>query len=67
MDKLPIGLACDHAGFETKQFIIELLKNKGIEFKDFGCSSTEACDYADPAHELGYAVEYKEVYHRIAI
>ncbi|MGL4293872.1 MAG: RpiB/LacA/LacB family sugar-phosphate isomerase [Bacteroidales bacterium] len=67
MTQLPIGLACDHAGFETKLYVIELLKSKGIEFKDFGCYSEEACDYADPAHDLGNAIDKGEIMKGIAV
>ncbi|MEG2946688.1 MAG: RpiB/LacA/LacB family sugar-phosphate isomerase [Bacteroidales bacterium] len=67
MTQLPIGLASDHAGYETKQYVIELLQSKGIPYKDFGCYSTEACDYADPAHELGYALDKGEVEKGIAV
>lgn len=53
----PIGLCCDHAGFELKQLIIELLKENGIAYEDFGTYSSESCDYADFAHKLAYAIE----------
>ena len=46
MKKDIIGLASDHAGYETKQIIIEYLKENGYEYKDFGCFSTDSCDYA---------------------
>lgn len=67
MSTQPIGLACDHAGFEKKQAIIDLLNAREIPFKDFGCYSTEACDYADPAHELGYAIDNGEIITGIAV
>jgi sugar-phosphate isomerases, RpiB/LacA/LacB family len=67
METKVIGLASDHAGFHTKQVVIELLKEKGIPYKDFGCYSEESCDYPDPAHKLGYAIEEGEVYPGIAI
>lgn len=67
MNQLPIGLASDHAGYETKQYVIELLKSKGIPFTDFGCYSEEACDYADPAHELGKAIDKGEIEKGIAV
>lgn len=38
---VPVGLACDHAGYELKQFVIDLLSQKGIPYKDFGTYSTE--------------------------
>ena len=31
-----IGLCSDHAGFELKEFIKQLLDSKGIAYKDFG-------------------------------
>ena len=45
-----IGLACDHAGFELKQFVIQYLEKKGISYKDYGTYSTMSCDYPDFAH-----------------
>ncbi len=67
MCNLIMGLACDHAGYETKLFVIELLKERGIEFLDFGCHSPESCDYADPAHLLGAAIDSGELIRGIAI
>lgn len=62
-----IGLACDHAGFELKEYLKQLFDNKGLLYKDFGTYSTESCDYPDFAHELAQAVEKGEVYPGIAI
>ena len=62
-----IGLCCDHAGFELKEFVKQLLLDKGYEVEDFGTHSTESCDYPDFAHPLGYAIEAGEVYPGIAI
>ena len=42
-----IGLCCDHAGFELKEFVRGWLQAKGWEYKDFGTYSTESCDYPD--------------------
>ena len=52
-----IGLCCDHAGFELKEFVRGWLQAKGREYKDFGTYSTESCDYPDFAHPLALAVE----------
>ena len=52
-----IALASDHAGFELKEVIISYLKSKNIEFVDFGCYSSDVCDYPDFAHPLAFAVE----------
>ena len=64
---VPVGLACDHAGYELKQFVIDLLSQKGIPYKDFGTYSTESCDYPDFAHPLAFAVESGECYPGIAV
>ncbi len=63
----PIGLASDHAGFPAKQYVISVLKEKGIPYKDFGAYSEESSDYADYAHPLANAVEGGECYPGIAI
>ena len=62
-----IGLCSDHAGFELKEFIKQLLDSKGIAYKDFGTSSSDSCDYPDYAHPLAKSVETNEVYPGIAI
>lgn len=67
MDKKIIGLACDHAGFPLKKFIIEYLESKGYEYKDFGTYSTQSCDYPDFGHALAKAIEQNEVYPGIAV
>ena len=62
-----IGLACDHAGFELKQFVIQYLDKKGISYKDYGTYSTMSCDYPDFAHALAEGIEQGEVEKGIAI
>lgn len=62
-----IGIACDHAGYERKLEVISFLKNKGFEVIDYGCNSTESCDYADFAHPLGVAIDNGDVLEGIAI
>jgi ribose 5-phosphate isomerase B len=52
-----IGFACDHAGFNLKNFLIEYLTAKGYETINFGTDSENSCDYADFAHPLAVAVE----------
>ena len=42
-----IALGSDHGGYELKQEVIHYLEEKGIEYRDFGCSSTESCDYPE--------------------
>ncbi|MBE6301656.1 MAG: ribose 5-phosphate isomerase B [Parabacteroides distasonis] len=62
-----IGLCSDHAGFELKEYIKQILDSKGIVYKDFGTHSTDSCDYPDFAHPLANAIESGEVYPGIAI
>ena len=55
--KKEIAIASDHAGYQMKLSIIEYLKEKGFEVKDFGTNSSGAVDYPDYGHPLAYAVE----------
>ena len=57
---MKIAIACDHAGFQYKNQLVELLTQMGHEVKDFGCHSEESMDYPDTAHPLAEAVENKE-------
>ena len=52
---VPIG--CDHAGYDLKLKIIELLTQKGYKMKDFGTDSTESIDYPDYGHPVAEFVE----------
>lgn len=67
MEVKTVGIACDHAGFPLKQFVLQYLEKKGYKYKDFGTYSDASVDYPDFAHPLGYAVESGEVYPGIAI
>ncbi|HBG42809.1 MAG TPA: ribose-5-phosphate isomerase [Porphyromonadaceae bacterium] len=63
----PVGLASDHAGFEAKEYVKQILAEKDIPFEDFGTHSTESSDYADYGHPLAEAVEKGECVFGIAI
>lgn len=52
-----IAFACDHAGYELKNYLIEIVKQNGYEVVDFGTNSTDSCDYPDFAHPLATSVE----------
>ena len=60
MSKKVIALASDHAGFEKKEVIKKYLEEKGISYKDFGCDSSESCDYPDFAHPIANAISNGE-------
>ena len=62
-----IGLACDHAGFELKEYVRSWLDARGWAYRDFGTYSTESVDYPEFAHPLALAVEGGECYPGIAI
>ena len=68
ISELKIAICSDHAGYELKNQIIEYLKEKStLEIKDFGCFSSESCDYADFAHPMAFAVENGECDYGISI
>ena len=56
-----VGMACDHAGYELKEYIKQVLGEKGYQVTDFGTHSTASMDYPDTAHPLANAVEKGEV------
>ncbi|HJC17907.1 ribose 5-phosphate isomerase B [uncultured Alistipes sp.] len=56
-----IGIACDHAGYEMKEFLVGYLGAQGYEVLDFGTDSPESVDYPDFAHPLAEAVESGEL------
>jgi len=51
-----IAIGSDHAGFEYKEKIKELLKSLGLEFRDYGTNSPHPADYPDYAHKVAEAV-----------
>lgn len=65
--KKKIGIACDHAGYEMKEFLVGYLGARGCEVFDFGTHSPESVDYPDYAHPLATAVERGEVDAGIAL
>ena len=56
----PVGLACDHAGYELKNKVIEMFEESGIKYIDFGTFGPESIDYPEFAHKLGYAIDNGE-------
>ena len=53
---MKIALGSDHGGYALKCDIIRLLEKLGHEYKDFGCYSTESCDYPDFGEAAARAV-----------
>jgi ribose 5-phosphate isomerase B len=53
-----IAIGADHAGFEYKKGLTDMLK--GYNTKDFGTYNTDSADYPDFAHPVASAVENGE-------
>ena len=51
-----LALGCDHGGFSLMKVVKEHLDKRGIEYKDFGTYSTEACDYPVYAKKVAQAI-----------
>ena len=51
-----IAVACDHGGFALKTALIKHLEERGLEYKDFGTYSDDACDYPIYAKAAARAV-----------
>lgn len=52
----PIAVGADHAGYEYKTVIVDLLQQKGFQVKDFGTYSKDSVDYPDFAHPVATTV-----------
>lgn len=52
-----IAIGSDHAGFQLKSVIIDLLSSLGHDVEDFGCFSEESMDYPDVAHPTCASIE----------
>lgn len=64
---MKIGIGSDHGGFELKEHIKEYLKEKGVEYVDYGTNSLESVDYPDYGKKVAEAVVRKEVDRGIVI
>ncbi|MEX2627035.1 MAG: RpiB/LacA/LacB family sugar-phosphate isomerase, partial [Ilumatobacteraceae bacterium] len=51
-----IAIGSDHAGYELKQFLVELLADDGHDVTDHGTDSTESVDYPPYCAAVGRAV-----------
>jgi ribose 5-phosphate isomerase B len=56
-----IAFACDHAAFEVRKSIFDLLKSRGYEVLDFGTEGSDSVDYPDHVHPFAKAIVDKEV------
>ena len=47
-----LAIGCDHGGYALKQEILKHLEEKGVEYLDCGCFSTDSVDYPDIAEAV---------------
>ena len=59
MKNIKIAIGCDHGGFNLKEKIIEDLRGKNLEFKDFGTFDEQSCNYPAIAKEVALEVSNK--------
>jgi ribose 5-phosphate isomerase B len=63
-----IIIACDHAGFDLKEFLIKELSDVGFKILDLGCDSAEkSVDYPDYAKKLCKKITNKNQFKGILI
>jgi ribose 5-phosphate isomerase B len=63
----PIILGSDHAAFGLKEYLKELIIQKGIEVRDVGAHSTKAADYPDFGFQVAEAVSSGKYSHGILL
>ncbi|RPD46010.1 ribose 5-phosphate isomerase B [Paracnuella aquatica] len=56
----PVAIGSDHAGYEYKTVLADMLREAGYTVKDFGTNSPDSVDYPDFAHPVSSAVENGE-------
>lgn len=51
-----IAIGCDHGALDLKNQLKEHFDKKGVAYKDFGCNTSESCDYPIYAHKVTDAI-----------
>ena len=51
-----LAIGCDHGGYSLKQAIMKHLKERGLEYRDYGTYSEASCDYPDYGRAVALAV-----------
>lgn len=55
-----LAIGCDHGGFELKNEIVEHMKQRGINVKDFGIYEKKSVDYPEIALKVANSVKSGE-------
>ena len=56
-NKTIAAVGCDHAGYDYKDVVIDVLKKYGFEVIDHGTGSGESTDYPDHIHPVGQDID----------
>ena len=64
---MKIAIGSDHAGFEMKERLKDILKELGHQLQDHGTDSNESCDYPDFAAKVARDVSNGEAERGILI
>ena len=62
-----LAIGSDHGGFALKQEVMAHLRERGVEFKDYGTYTPDSCDYPEYGEAVARAVADGEAERGIAI
>ena len=65
--KKTIAIGCDHAGFDHKAAILDLLRQEGYTINDHGTHSADSVDYPDFVHPVAQDVEQERAQYGIVL
>lgn len=51
-----IAIGCDHGGLDIKNAVIAYMKENDIDYKDFGCYTSDSVDYPVYAYQVAKSV-----------
>jgi len=57
---MKIAIGCDHLGLPLKEEIVAFLRERNVDFQDYGVCSAEKVDYPDIAERVARAVKRGE-------
>ena len=60
-ENIKIAFGCDHAGFDAKEEIMEMLRESSLTVYDYGTDSSDSVDYPDFVHPVARAVDENKV------